>query len=108
MIIRKGMGALGNFALQFNGQVVDRGVFEVMFVPQVMPTGVQILAIDRNDLGMIPTGSIAPSSNPHEDGRVLGKVLCERLDDLCTIHLFSFIRAIQQIRQTLVRSNTTT
>ena len=58
-----------------------------VIIPQIVTTGVKVLSIDGNDLGMVPGNAIAPGTDPQQNIRVVGQAGSECLQDLGAVHL---------------------
>mmetsp|Transcript_17789 Transcript_17789/g.26795 ORF Transcript_17789/g.26795 Transcript_17789/m.26795 type:complete len:220 (+) Transcript_17789:2732-3391(+) len=80
------MAISGNGSFEFNGQVVNWIVFEVVLIPQVVSSRVQVDSIDCNEFCVIPAKPLTPCSNPNSHVSLLGYILCQCLKDSSAIY----------------------
>ena len=69
---------------------MDWAVLQVMLIPEIVTTCVEVLSIDGNQLGVVPRHAAAPGSHPKKNRGIVAEVTRKGLDDLGTIGLLQF------------------
>jgi len=80
-VVGKQMSVVCDIAMQFQTQVKDGRLAQIMLVPHVVATRVEVLAVDRNQLGVVPRNAVAPGADPQEDVGIGGQVACQLFQD---------------------------
>ena len=64
---------------------MDGIVLEVVGIPHVVTTGMEVTTIDGNDFGVIPRNALAPCSHPKMKIGIWWKISCESVNNGGTI-----------------------
>jgi hypothetical protein len=68
-------------SLQVHGQVAHGVVLQIVAVPQVVSSGEEDVAVDGNDLGVVPAHALPPGADPHAELGRVGDAGRELLED---------------------------
>jgi hypothetical protein len=68
-------------SFQVHGQVAHGVVLQIVAVPQVVSSGEEDVAVDGNDLGVVPAHALSPGPDPHAELGRVGDAGRELLED---------------------------
>ena len=66
-------------------------VLEVMCMPKIMPTGVEVFPVHGDKLCVVPGGSVTPGAHPKEDIGVVREILCQSFDNFGAVGLMETV-----------------
>ena len=79
------VSVMSHATLKLEGQVVHRLMGQVVLVPEIVAARVQVDAIDRDNLGVIPRSAASPGTDPQANVGIVREMLGELLNDLVAV-----------------------